>query len=103
LVDAANRRYSQGEDKVEAVIAAARSRLVPIAMTSLATIVGRPDGAWSRGGHRVESNRWPSRWSAGFRLHAAFALPRSGDVPFLRAPAAEASQSIGRRDQPFLG
>ena len=40
LVDAANRRYSQGEDKVEAVIAAARSRLVPIAMTSLATIVG---------------------------------------------------------------
>ena len=40
LVDAASRRYSQGEDKVEAVIAAARSRLVPIAMTSLATIVG---------------------------------------------------------------
>ncbi|MGC9985502.1 MAG: efflux RND transporter permease subunit [Polyangia bacterium] len=40
LVDAANRRYCQGEDKVEAVIAAARSRLVPIAMTSLATIVG---------------------------------------------------------------
>jgi multidrug efflux pump subunit AcrB len=40
LVDAANRRFSAGEDKVEAVIAAARSRLVPIAMTSLATIVG---------------------------------------------------------------
>jgi multidrug efflux pump subunit AcrB len=41
LVDDANRRFSdEGADKVEAVVAAARSRFVPIAMTSLATIIG---------------------------------------------------------------
>jgi multidrug efflux pump subunit AcrB len=41
LVDDANRRYSdEGADKVEAIVAAARSRFVPIAMTSLATIIG---------------------------------------------------------------
>ncbi|MGA2447301.1 MAG: efflux RND transporter permease subunit [Polyangiaceae bacterium] len=41
LVDDANRRFSsEGADKLEAVIAAARSRFVPIAMTSLATVIG---------------------------------------------------------------
>jgi multidrug efflux pump subunit AcrB len=41
LVDDANRRFiGQGVDKLEAVIAAARSRFVPIAMTSLATVIG---------------------------------------------------------------
>ena len=41
LVDDANRRYvDEGAEKVEAVIAAARSRFVPIAMTSLATVIG---------------------------------------------------------------
>jgi len=40
LVDDANRRYQEGTDKFEAVIAAARSRFVPIMMTSLATIIG---------------------------------------------------------------
>lgn len=41
LVDDANRRYSsEGVEKIEAVIAAARSRFVPIAMTSLATVIG---------------------------------------------------------------
>jgi multidrug efflux pump subunit AcrB len=41
LVDDANRRYSsEGVEKLEAVIAAARSRFVPIAMTSLATVIG---------------------------------------------------------------
>ena len=40
LVDDANRRYQDGTDKFEAVIAAARSRFVPIMMTSLATIIG---------------------------------------------------------------
>ncbi len=41
LVDDANRRFNdEGIDKVEAVIAAARSRFVPIAMTSLATVIG---------------------------------------------------------------
>ncbi|HVU00316.1 MAG TPA: efflux RND transporter permease subunit [Polyangiaceae bacterium] len=41
LVDDANRRFAvEGVDKVEAVIAAARSRFVPIAMTSLATVIG---------------------------------------------------------------
>jgi multidrug efflux pump subunit AcrB len=40
LVDDANRRFNEGVDKVEAVIQAARSRFVPIAMTSLATVIG---------------------------------------------------------------
>jgi multidrug efflux pump subunit AcrB len=40
LVDDANRRLYEGASKVEAVVAAARSRFVPIAMTSLATIIG---------------------------------------------------------------
>jgi multidrug efflux pump subunit AcrB len=40
LVDDANRRFSEGVDKVEAVLLAARSRFVPIAMTSIATVIG---------------------------------------------------------------
>jgi multidrug efflux pump subunit AcrB len=41
LVDDANHRFNdEGADKFEAVIAAARSRFVPIAMTSLATVIG---------------------------------------------------------------
>jgi multidrug efflux pump subunit AcrB len=40
LVDDASRRLNEGLDKVEAVVAAARTRLIPIAMTSLANITG---------------------------------------------------------------
>jgi multidrug efflux pump subunit AcrB len=41
LVDDANRRLmSDGVAKVEAIVLAARSRFVPIAMTSLATVIG---------------------------------------------------------------
>ena len=40
LVSEASRRYSDGADKVEAVVGAARTRFVPIMMTSLATIIG---------------------------------------------------------------
>jgi multidrug efflux pump subunit AcrB len=40
LVDDANRRLHEGAEKAEAVVAAARSRFVPIAMTSLATVIG---------------------------------------------------------------
>ncbi|HVV51596.1 MAG TPA: efflux RND transporter permease subunit [Polyangia bacterium] len=41
LVDDANRRLNEdGVGKVAAVVAAARSRFVPIAMTSLATVIG---------------------------------------------------------------
>ena len=40
LVDDANRRLGEGADKIEAIVAAARSRFVPIAMTSLATVIG---------------------------------------------------------------
>jgi multidrug efflux pump subunit AcrB len=52
LVDDANRRFQAGAERVEAVIAGARSRFVPIAMTSLATIIGLiPTGlAMERGG-----------------------------------------------------
>ncbi len=40
LVDDANRRFTEGAEKVAAIVAAARSRFVPIAMTSLATVIG---------------------------------------------------------------
>jgi multidrug efflux pump subunit AcrB len=40
LVDDANRRVLEGTPKEEAVVAAARSRFVPIVMTSLATVIG---------------------------------------------------------------
>ncbi len=40
LVDDANRRLQEGADVTEAILAAARSRFVPIIMTSLATIIG---------------------------------------------------------------
>jgi CzcA family heavy metal efflux pump len=40
LVDDANRRLTEGAAIVDAIVDAARSRFVPIAMTSLATIIG---------------------------------------------------------------
>jgi multidrug efflux pump subunit AcrB len=40
LVDDGNRRLQDGTSMGEAIVAAARSRFVPIAMTSLATIIG---------------------------------------------------------------
>jgi multidrug efflux pump subunit AcrB len=40
LVDDANWRLQSGVEKVEAVVAAARTRFIPIAMTSLATVIG---------------------------------------------------------------
>jgi multidrug efflux pump subunit AcrB len=40
LVDDANRRLGEGMAMTDAIVAAARSRFVPIAMTSLATIIG---------------------------------------------------------------
>jgi multidrug efflux pump subunit AcrB len=40
LVDDANRRFNDGAEKVEAIVGAARTRFVPIAMTSLATVIG---------------------------------------------------------------
>jgi multidrug efflux pump subunit AcrB len=40
LVDDANRRLGDGVEMLEAIVAAARSRFVPIAMTSLATVIG---------------------------------------------------------------
>jgi multidrug efflux pump subunit AcrB len=40
LVDDANRRFNEGTPADESIVAAARSRFVPIAMTSLATVIG---------------------------------------------------------------
>lgn len=40
LIDDASRRFNEGVDQVEAVVAAARTRFTPIAMTSLATVIG---------------------------------------------------------------
>ncbi len=40
LIDHARNRYEDGLDKVAAILDAARTRFVPIAMTSLATVIG---------------------------------------------------------------
>jgi multidrug efflux pump subunit AcrB len=40
LIDHARTRYDDGLDKVAAILDAARTRFVPIAMTSLATVIG---------------------------------------------------------------
>ncbi len=40
LIDHARTRYDEGLDKVAAILDAARTRFVPIAMTSLATVIG---------------------------------------------------------------
>jgi multidrug efflux pump subunit AcrB len=56
LVDDANRRLLEGSDKTEAIVAAARSRFVPIAMTSLATVIGLIPTAFALE-HGSESNQ----------------------------------------------
>ncbi len=56
LVDDANRRFQEGADAFEAAIAAARSRFVPILMTSLATIIGLVPTAFALE-HGTESNQ----------------------------------------------
>ena len=40
LIDDANRRFAEGAEKRAAVLGAARTRFIPIAMTSLATVIG---------------------------------------------------------------
>jgi multidrug efflux pump subunit AcrB len=40
LVDDANRRFNEGVSAQDSIVLAARSRFVPIAMTSLATVIG---------------------------------------------------------------
>jgi HAE1 family hydrophobic/amphiphilic exporter-1 len=56
LIDEASRRFNDGADEIEAVVGAARVRFVPIAMTSLATIIGLLPTAlgWEAG---TEGNR----------------------------------------------
>ena len=56
MVDDANRRLQEGDDKITAILGAARSRFVPIAMTSLATIVGLVPTALGLE-HGTESNQ----------------------------------------------
>jgi multidrug efflux pump subunit AcrB len=56
MVDDASRRLHEGDDKLTAIIEAARSRFVPIAMTSLATIIGLVPTALALE-HGTESNQ----------------------------------------------
>ncbi len=67
LVDDASRRMREGVGKVESIIEAARSRFVPIVMTSLATIIGLVPTAVRPRGSAAPSriNRSRLRWSAG--------------------------------------
>jgi len=56
MVDDANRRLLEAGDKLTAILAAARSRFVPIAMTSLATVIGLIPTAMGLE-HGTESNQ----------------------------------------------
>lgn len=56
MVDHASTRWSEGMTKVEAVLDAARTRFTPIAMTSLATVIGLIPTALGLE-HGTESNR----------------------------------------------
>jgi multidrug efflux pump subunit AcrB len=56
LVDDASRRLQEGGDAFEAVLGAARSRFVPIMMTSLATVIGLVPTAFALE-HGTESNQ----------------------------------------------
>jgi multidrug efflux pump subunit AcrB len=56
LVDDAARRYADGVGKVEAIAEAARSRFVPIVMTSLATVIGLIPTAFALE-HGTEANQ----------------------------------------------
>jgi multidrug efflux pump subunit AcrB len=56
LVDDAARRYADGASKVESILEAARSRFVPIVMTSLATVIGLIPTAFALE-HGTESNQ----------------------------------------------
>ena len=56
MVDDANRRLYENSDKLTAILEAARSRFVPIAMTSLATIIGLIPTAMALE-HGTESNQ----------------------------------------------
>jgi multidrug efflux pump subunit AcrB len=102
LVDDANRRYVGGADKVEAVIAAARSRFLPIAMTSLATIIGLiPTALGLEAG--TESNRPLALAVVGgltsSTMLSLFLIPVMFMI-FARRPAAEDLESrrpIGAR------
>ena len=85
LVDDANRRFSEGAEKVEAIIAAARSRFVPIAMTSLATVIGLiPTALGLETG--TEANQPLALAVVGGLTSSTrpVAVPRAGDVPLLR-------------------
>lgn len=56
LVDHANRAFAGGVEKTEAILDAARTRFIPIAMTSLATIIGLLPTALGLE-HGAEANR----------------------------------------------
>ncbi len=67
LVDHAKRRLEEGKGKLEAILDAARTRFVPIMMTSLATIAGLLPTAlgWRAAPRPTDRWRWP--WSAAWR------------------------------------
>jgi multidrug efflux pump subunit AcrB len=56
LVDDAARRLEEGAEPVEAIVEAARSRFVPIVMTSLATVIGLIPTAFALE-HGTEANQ----------------------------------------------
>ena len=98
LIDDANRRFNDGADKLEAVVAAARIRFVPIAMTSLATIIGLlPTALGLEAG--TESNRPLALAVVGgltsSTVLSLFLVPVMFVLIAKRAPAAEVATQPG--------
>jgi multidrug efflux pump subunit AcrB len=99
LIDEANRRFNAGADARDAVVGAARIRFIPIAMTSLATIIGLlPTALGLEAG--TEANR-PLALAvvgglASSTLLSLFLVPVMFTLIARRAPAPE----IARAAQP---
>jgi multidrug efflux pump subunit AcrB len=96
LIDEANRRFNEGASALEAVVAAARIRFIPIAMTSLATIIGLlPTALGIEAG--TEANR-PLALAvvgglASSTVLSLFLVPTMFTLIAKRAPAAEPAAS----------
>ena len=92
LVDDGNRRFNEeGADKIEAIIAAARSRFVPIVMTSLATVIGLlPTALGIERGSEANQPLALSVVGGLTSLNDSIAFPGAGDVPVFRKEGTRA-------------
>ncbi len=103
LVDDANTRLREGKEKAVAIVEAARSRFVPIVMTSLATVIGLIPTAMGLeqrlGGEPAARAR---RRRGAHVVDVPLALPRAGDVRSVCEGASRQGRG-GRRERPSGG